>query len=155
MRRRGRTVRERVVAPTGHKYCPGCQQSLPLDHWHRNAAVRDGLASYCKTCRRKQSRVGHLKSAFGLTPEEHQALLEQQGGRCVICGATPPTHTDHDHSTGAVRGLLCGPCNMGLGQFRDDPALLEAAADYLRERQPTDDVVRRRLHEIFPPAPAA
>lgn len=74
---------------------------------------------------------------YGVTPEQYQALLDAQDDRCAVCrsdawpGKDNRPHVDHDHATGAVRGLLCGRCNTGLGQFQDDPALLRAAVDYL------------------------
>jgi hypothetical protein len=82
---------------------------------------------------------------------EHRSLLEGQGGRCAICRERPPTDTDHDHLTGVVRGLLCNACNLGLGQFRDDPGLLLAAAEYLaknREREPSRS--KQIVVEMFP-----
>jgi hypothetical protein len=51
---------------------------------------------------------------------------------CDICNRVVRLCRDHDHVTGRSRGLLCGECNMGLGKFRDTPALLEKAAEYLR-----------------------
>ncbi len=74
---------------------------------------------------------------YGITPEEKQALFDKQGGRCAIC----PTllvpgrkgmQIDHDHETGAVRGLLCAMCNVMLGDFREVPLLFEVAASYLQ-----------------------
>lgn len=71
-------------------------------------------------------------------------MLEKQGGRCAICRRTEPIgvtragydgekkwHIDHCHETNEVRGLLCGECNKGLGQFRDDRVTLQRAIDYL------------------------
>ena len=58
--------------------------------------------------------------------------LAEQGGRCAICNEhMSKPHWDHDHVTNEFRGWLCFRCNVGLGQFRDDPALLSAAIDYL------------------------
>lgn len=42
---------------------------------------------------------------------------------------------DHDHTSGKVRGLLCGRCNAGVGYFRDDPALMEQAAIYIKQHR--------------------
>lgn len=73
----------------------------------------------------------------GISADEFDALLAAQGGGCAICGAVPERvaglHLDHCHETGAIRGICCSRCNHGLGLFRDDPELLEAAARYLRQ----------------------
>lgn len=50
---------------------------------------------------------------------------------CVICGSNETLVVDHDHRSGKIRGMLCNHCNRGLGHFRDDPTLLEFAAQYL------------------------
>jgi len=59
-----------------------------------------------------------------------------QSGLCAICQQPPAPESrglavDHDHATGAVRALLCQPCNLGLGFFADNPVALRAAADYI------------------------
>jgi hypothetical protein len=74
---------------------------------------------------------------YGLTPDQFATMLADQGGRCAICRADTPGgkggwHVDHNHDTNAVRGLLCHDCNLGVGQFGDDPDRLIAAAAYLR-----------------------
>jgi hypothetical protein len=72
------------------------------------------------------------KRNYGLTPQTFGVLLGQQEGCCAICAKIlTATHTDHDHKTGAVRGLLCPGCNRGLGAFRDSPSAMRAAADYI------------------------
>jgi hypothetical protein len=83
-------------------------------------------------------RAANLWHFYRLRPERYNAILKAQGGVCAICQKPPKgkgkekyLHVDHDHLTSAVRGLLCGECNTGLGKFRDDPDLLIAAAEYL------------------------
>ena len=67
---------------------------------------------YAESGKKKISdRKSHLKRKYGLTLEEYDAMLEAQGGVCAICGEPRPEertlHVDHDHETGAIRGLLC------------------------------------------------
>lgn len=86
----------------------------------------------------RQARFkAHLKS-YGLTVDQHAAMLESQNGVCAICGLPQiprgrkrRLHIDHDHGTGKVRGLLCDRCNAGIGCFRDSSTTLRRAVEYL------------------------
>ena len=70
-------------------------------------------------------------SRYGLSEKEFAEMRDSQKGRCAICQSEDRLVIDHDHDTGAVRGLLCHGCNVGLGFFRDDPSRLEGAIAYL------------------------
>lgn len=73
-----------------------------------------------------------LKAEYGLSLEEYRNMQEAQGFSCAICGISlPQPHVDHDHATGNVRGLLCGQCNRGLGNFKDSTQILAGAIEYL------------------------
>jgi hypothetical protein len=82
---------------------------------------------------REYFRNRHYLTKYGITSAERDAMASAQGNACAICKRTEtqPLHLDHCHETGKVRGLLCGPCNQGLGLFREDPNRLRAAAEYL------------------------
>lgn len=69
-------------------------------------------------------------------------MVLAQGDRCAICGSLDigvigqaNWPIDHDHNTGKVRGLICNFCNKGLGNFKDDPSILRAAAEYLERNK--------------------
>ena len=65
---------------------------------------------------------------------EYSEMLEAQSGGCAICKTSPSNYNlsvDHSHNSGNIRGLLCVPCNTGIGSFRDSPAFLRQAALYL------------------------
>lgn len=71
----------------------------------------------------------------GLDPVMVANHFDAHHGLCDICGGPPITNKalsiDHDHKTGTFRGLLCSPCNLGLGLFKDSPDRLTAAVAYL------------------------
>jgi hypothetical protein len=80
----------------------------------------------------------HLKSKYNITLDEFEDRAEAIDYKCEICGSEERLHknlvVDHNHDTGEVRGLICSGCNSGLGQFRDNPDVLESALLYLKER---------------------
>ncbi|HEY6021914.1 MAG TPA: endonuclease VII domain-containing protein [Candidatus Paceibacterota bacterium] len=77
-----------------------------------------------------------MLNTYGLALGEYDALKASQNGTCAICqratGAKKKLAVDHDHKTGYVRGLLCGPCNGMLGKARDDVEFFLRAAEYLK-----------------------
>jgi hypothetical protein len=79
---------------------------------------------------------GSLKKLYGITLEERDLILKSQGDRCAICRTDNPGRrgwfVDHCHVTNRVRGIVCPPCNSVLGYAKDDPAILRAAAAYLK-----------------------
>jgi hypothetical protein len=87
---------------------------------------------------RRQREQG-LKVRYGLTISEYESRLAAQRDKCAICGSEfaggrwkRRFSVDHDHKTGHIRGLLCGSCNRGLGDFRDNPLFLLKAIAYLQ-----------------------
>lgn len=76
-----------------------------------------------------------------LTEAEYQELYQTQGGRCAICMKRSPRRkfdTDHDHTTGRIRGLLCRRCNRALGAFEYSMDVLLNLINY------TDKIYRDR-----------
>ncbi len=88
----------------------------------------------CKVYRSTED--GRLQRTYGIGVKEYILLYTKQSGKCAICG----THqrdvkrmlaVDHCHTTGIIRGLLCGNCNTGIGFFGDDIEELKKAIEYL------------------------
>lgn len=90
--------------------------------------------------RREQGRTKQLQ-LYGLTVADYDAILDTQDGKCAICGSTDPKgkrgnfSVDHCHESGRVRGLLCTPCNAGIGQLGDSIDRLAVAIEYLRRTE--------------------
>lgn len=83
-------------------------------------------------------RENKLKRVYGLTNQDYDKMLQEQDSCCKICGIKNSETkkgylvVDHCHKSGKVRSLLCDGCNTGLGLLKDNPEVLEKAAQYLR-----------------------
>ena len=150
-----------IVRQSDIRVCVKCERSLPItDFYLRSDRKTPTPRGACKSCWRAQAKAyqsanqdryrGYgrsyrtkvsrhersLRQKFGMTLAEWEEIWEAQGRVCAICkGASNDaiTHDDHDHQTGAFRGILCGLCNRMLGQGQDDPDRLIAGARYLTE----------------------
>lgn len=81
--------------------------------------------------RRIVSRRNKLKTQYGITPEQYDAMVLAQDSKCSICFKKTKLVIDHDHSTGKIRELLCNNCNGGIGYLRDSLINLKNAVNYL------------------------
>jgi hypothetical protein len=80
-------------------------------------------------------RSWSLRRKFGITVDQYDAMHAAQSGQCAICGRpermlAKRLAVDHDHDTGVIRGLLCGPCNVVVG-YLENPSWSEKARAYL------------------------
>lgn len=147
--------------------CKACGGEKPLSDYYDYSGGR-GKMVRCKVCvnlaqgeyqkrpeikaRRNElarSKPRYIKAQrlwtwYRLRPEQFQAILDSQDGKCAVCRTDNPGgmgtwHVDHDHTCCAgsrscgkcVRGLLCSRCNPMIGMAKDDPKILAAAVDYL------------------------
>lgn len=138
------------VSPEEAKTCWKCRHSKPLSEFGKNRSKTDGLAAECKPCssalnkvryanNRAQRKDSFLQKTYGISLEDYDRLLDEQGDGCAICAKTPEENgqrlaVDHNHATGEVRGLLCSQCNKGIGNLGDSVSRLRAAIRYLNER---------------------
>lgn len=140
------------------KHCGRCKQDLPLSEFHACTRNKDGKQGWCKSCRKKHKsderkqyhrdryhndtdgyRNYYYTRTYKISLEDYNELMMKQGGVCAICGHVCKTgrklSVDHCHTTGRVRGLLCGECNNGIGKLKDSIPLLEKAIRYLKANE--------------------
>lgn len=137
------------------KTCSKCKTYKLIHQFAVNSKGKHGFKSICKSCSNKAQRSlakrrreedpvkwsqyrrdKLLKSAYGMTQEDFDRMLESQDGGCAVCGVTENQVTDvmfvdHCHDTGKVRGLLCSLCNSGIGKLQDNPEIILKAYRYL------------------------
>lgn len=77
-----------------------------------------------------------LKRKYGISTATYTEILKSQNHCCAICGKNEgefkkSLEVDHNHDTGAIRGLLCMNCNLLIGKAHDSQAYLYKVIAYL------------------------
>lgn len=136
-------------------FCKPCQNASQREWRLRNlTSNRESQAKYraSENGREKRSQYSRdfylskdgkaiqrsrkLEREYGITAAAYQARLAEQNGQCAICKTRTDGETlsvDHCHTTRKVRGLLCRKCNSAIGLLGDNPVLLKAAFEYLKQ----------------------
>jgi hypothetical protein len=146
------------------KYCSRCLEWKSLEEFSERAEMVDGRRSSCRECERQRNtrrresdpegyiqykknwyqenkpqrsikmRAANLRRLYGISVQQYDVLLANQGGLCAICRKVPTRKrlcVDHDHETGQVRGLLCDNCNTGIAMLKESEEILHSAIAYL------------------------
>lgn len=135
---------EGLGRPAGLRVCLGCRQRKQHVEFVVGRPTGSLGPPFCWKCFDDPkaaplvNRHYRLRRRYGIGLEEFVRLVELQEGTCAVCCIAPALHVDHDHERRVVRGILCGGCNTGMGQFHDDPAIIRRAIDYLYRHRPHD-----------------
>jgi len=137
--------------------CTKCGETKTIDNFHREAknSGRHYRRSHCKSCdankarrylaqpgmkqhKAELKRRNNRERSYNFSPELFDERFGEQGQVCAICkstnaGGRGAFHADHNHKTSQPRGVLCHNCNVALGNFKDNPELLQSAIDYLNK----------------------
>lgn len=134
---------------TDPQKCTSCCHIKPLSEFSVTKHTMLPMLRCLECVAKKHSDSGrrhHLRTYYGISLEDWLIIYKDQNALCAICDSSLPSidefdvpckrtyrkwATDHCHKTGKIRGILCRPCNWGLGNFRDSPDIAKRAAAYL------------------------
>lgn len=146
------------------KMCKKCDKRKDIDDFYNSTVYKTGKAYICKVCQnfmrkrwikddaeryKESNRRAGLKHKFGMSVETYDEMMHNQKNCCAVCKTTNPNgegvengknryfSVDHDHTTGAVRGLLCNKCNRCLSFMQDNVKVLAEAIKYLNRANNT------------------
>jgi hypothetical protein len=156
------------------KQCIKCGLLKEAHYFYKEKRVADGLTARCKACMKNDASASYserrediaarnkenycsrkakdksLRNNYGITLKQWENIFDSQGCKCAICGSLEPNHSsgqfvvDHCHEFGQVRGILCGNCNIMLGQAKDDINTLFDGAMYLIQNSTPESIEERK-----------
>lgn len=114
------------VDSSQHKYCSiECRKKFHNSVWSSKYGGRN----------KESTRAWRLRKQYGLSVEDWNQMLVNQGNCCAICCTKEKPHynwhVDHNHKTGKVRGLLCNRCNQAIGLAKENLIILHKMMEYL------------------------
>lgn len=129
--------------------CKTCSHARRKQYHLENREKENARASAYAKNNKDKLRDSTLRSVYGISQTDYEKMRSEQKECCAICyrhetlvsrsnysgKVEQSLHVDHCHTTGVVRGLLCFNCNALLGKCRDDPAVLQNAINYLKEKK--------------------
>lgn len=112
-------------------------------NWHKKNATRRNMEAKKRYYKSPAQAKDHfLKYEFGISLQDYLELVQKQNGVCAICfrpetrlhkGKVRQLSVDHNHTTGKIRALLCGSCNIALGLLDEDKSRIYSVLRYLDE----------------------
>ena len=115
--------------------CQVCEEVKDGEDFYIDPKSFLGRGRKCKAC----YAVTHLERTYGISPEDYNKMLKEQGGTCAnkACDyGLDDDHklfVDHCHETGIIRGLLCNWCNSAEGYLKSSPEVAEGLIKYMRK----------------------
>lgn len=105
------------------KKCRKCKEEKEIKDFPFFSTSAAGRKNTCKKCSKELAKLRKKLKKQNPPPEK---------GKCPICKCiTTNWVLDHCHFDSSFRGYICNDCNLGLGKFNDDKAILKNALKYL------------------------
>lgn len=130
-----------------HRICRICRNAEARESARSAQAKYDSLQREdpVRWAAERRRRRSFQLSKIGWTLELFDKKWEEQEGHCAVCNKPlnldvkhngAKAHADHEHTEPPKpREILCGNCNVGLGNFQDNPELLRKAAAYVEKHK--------------------
>lgn len=124
--------------PEGKDYqCKECCKKQSKEYHKNNKEARKESGKEYRYKNADVIKIRRKEKLYGISESEQEELITLCNNKCEICGIDAKFSTkqvlniDHDHSTGDIRGMLCGKCNKGLGLLGDNLESLKKVVNYL------------------------